>query len=494
MWQRLGLCARLILIGVALQSLTVLVLTWNSAHLIRSSLEQQIGEQVARDRLLLVAALSAPIVQRDYATVQAIIREVIADRSIDLIEVRDAAGRLIATSGDTPESQGSAALSERHPRPHADGLNGQYEAAVVVGGQRYGTVSFAISNRLIEETQATLVHRTVVAGAVTLLILVVVLASLQFVLTRPLARLTTASERIRAGNYDVDTGQTGDGEIGKLNQAFGHMAEEINRRIAELEEARHRAEAASHAKSTFLAKMSHELRTPMTGVLGMADLLSYTTLDDKQRHYVRLIRSSGDVMLTLVNDVLDLSRIQAGKLQLACEDFDPAALVEDIAHLFVPEAQSRGLRLDHAIETRVPRVVLGDPTRFRQILSNLVANALKFTDMGRVTVTLDLLEAPSGPPSLHLRVSDTGIGIPEEARSRILEPFEQADNSTTRRHGGSGLGLAIVLRLVNAMAGRLQIDSEVGSGTTVGVILPLTAAGDGGPQRIGLAESCAGTT
>jgi two-component system, sensor histidine kinase len=484
MWNRVGLCTRLILIGVALQSLTVLVLTWNGAHLIRSSLEQQIGEQVARDRQLLVAALAAPIVQRDYATVQDIIRELATDRSLDFISVHDSSGRLIATAGKAPEDSTSMPASS----PLAAPTTPWYDAPVVIGGQDFGRVSFAVSNRLIEETQEALVRRTVAVGIVTLLILVIVLVSFHYILMRPLVRLTVAAERIRAGNYDVDTGHTGGGEIGKLNLAFSHMAQEINRRVADLEEARQRAEAASHAKSTFLAKMSHELRTPMTGVLGMADLLTYTQLDEKQQHYLRLIRSSGDAMLALVNDVLDISRIQAGKLTLVCEDFDPGALVDDIAHLFAPQAKSKGLHLEYSIEGGVPRAILGDPTRFRQILTNLVANAVKFTETGQVMVTLELWANPADTPHLGLRVTDTGIGIPEEARSRIFEPFEQADNSTTRRYEGSGLGLAIVQRLVDAMGGRLEIDSKVGSGTTVGVRLPLNLAPDDNPPRMVAAD------
>lgn len=230
----------------------------------------------------------------------------------------------------------------------------------------------------------------------------------------------------------------------------------------------------------------------MTGVLGMADLLSYTRLDQQQQRYVQLIRSSGDTMLAVVNDVLDISRIQAGKLHLDCSNFSPGALVAEMVQLFSTEAEAKGLRVQCRIEGDAPTVVQGDPARFRQIVINLVANALKFTERGQVTVALRLLPDPDF--ALQLTVRDTGIGIPEDALSRILEPFEQADNSTTRRYGGSGLGLSIVQRIVDAMGGRLGIESNVGAGTTVFVRFPLTAPMGGEAPMIGQAECLTGAT
>ncbi len=242
--------------------------------------------------------------------------------------------------------------------------------------------------------------------------------------------------------------------------------------VTELHEARERAEAASRAKSAFLANMSHEIRTPMNGVLGMAELLSSTALTSEQQEILNTIRESGDALLTIINDILDLARIEAGKMVLAPDPFVPAELVKRVEALHVVSARNKGIALDfHTAPGALVRRT-GDTTRIGQILHNLVGNAIKFTSAG--AVHLEIGESEAG--LLSLTVTDTGIGMSEDQIARVFSEFEQADNSVTRRFGGSGLGLAIVSKLVDLMDGEIRIKSELGRGTRVAVLLPLPLA------------------
>ncbi len=234
---------------------------------------------------------------------------------------------------------------------------------------------------------------------------------------------------------------------------------------AELRMAKEVAEAASRAKSQFLANMSHEIRTPMNGVLGMAELLSETELSDKQRRLVGMIRASGESLLSIINDILDFSKIEAGKLDLERVDFTPLAVLEDMAELLAARAHAKGLELVVRADD-APAWVSGDPHRLRQVLLNLVGNAIKFTDSGEVVVRCTRAQPDGGARMLRFEVSDTGIGIPAEKKDRLFQAFAQADGSTTRRFGGTGLGLVIAKELVQLMGGDIGVESQPDRGST----------------------------
>jgi len=304
-----------------------------------------------------------------------------------------------------------------------------------------------------------------------------------------LQRLTRRLERERAARKEAERLLEEKAiDLYRSNTALRELADSLEQEVAartsELQRALVQAQAAARAKTEFLAVVSHEIRTPMNGIIGIAQLLDLSDLDEAQRGHLALIRQSADDLLALINDILDFSKIEAGRLDLDIRDFDVREELGMVAGLFGPATARKGLRFEMRLPEDMPAVLRGDPVRMRQIFANLIGNAVKFTDKGGVWVEVLFAEQPGGQVRMQCSVTDSGIGIPKERRDRLFKAFSQVDASTTRHYGGTGLGLAICARLCEAMGGGISVQSVAGHGSTFRFSLLFGRGGEAPPRPL----------
>ncbi len=434
-------------------------------------LEQRHTEQIAARRMsqgltsVLAADEAAPMVDGDYARISRDLQVMGAFPGVASIEARSAAGH--------------AVVFRRSASGRSGGLK-VFRAPLRWGGKTIGQVAVSISP---PSGAAALSHYLAMGGALFFAATALALFLGRWLaarITTPVARLSEAMESVgSSGTFQVHVEPDAADEIGRLIQCFNVLMSRLHvkdvalrRTLAELVEARDAAEAANLAKSQFLANMSHEIRTPLNGVLAMAQILARSPLEVQQREQVDVIHQSGETLLSLLNDILDVSKIEAGKLELEVADFDVASLAHTAAAGFAAVAERKGLDMQVEVVAGAQDWRQGDPARLRQILNNFLSNALKFTEAGSVSLRVEG-EGEGGAEGLRLTVRDTGLGIPADKLPLLFQKFTQLDASTTRRFGGTGLGLAICRELSELMGGRVWVDSAPGEGSTFAVSLPL---------------------
>jgi signal transduction histidine kinase len=466
---------RLLFVAIAIEALMLTLLVTNSLRLLTDNMGAQARLHAEQMAPVLIAAIVAPLAQRDYATVQAVLDESATTDGIEYLAITDPAGRRLASSG----------WPEKIPLPRPDrefrlfedeSATPRYDVAIPIEiyGQKLGMLHFGLSLRQITEAHGQLFKQGILIALLEIVFSAGLMGLLGYFLTRHLSDLTRASEAVAAGNLTPPPVPEGKDEVGRLGAAFNAMSRAVAERIGDLTTARDEAknlaraaEAGAQAKAAFLATVSHEIRTPMNGILGMTDLALATELSADQREYLTWVKLSGESLMRVLNDILDFSKIEAGQLSLEMLPLSLPDILDSMVGIYSAQANEKGLSLSWQADGELPTGIVSDPVRLRQILSNLLANALKFTERGGVDIRVRAEE--SGQPDklrLHFSVTDSGIGIAVAKQKMIFAPFSQAESSTTRKYGGTGLGLAIVTQLVELMDGSISLESQPGRGSS----------------------------
>lgn len=507
--------------AVVVVAVFIAIITITSLFLVSSFQRTVEGEtdRLESSAAVLAAALSRSVAAAETGGAYEVLRGIAGLQHVTFARVADSEGRVVAELGDgimllgrdgAVETRGLAAIFMSEAIA--------VQADIVQGGERVGSlVLHAEIGWIRSEYLRRFLFAMSIAGFVMTMTALLAWVRVRRIVT-PLSELAGALSEIGPGSdLSLRLDKTRNDEVGVLIEAFNDMfgkiddrdrklrqlndslEETVELRTAQMQHARDEAVRANNAKSDFLATMSHEIRTPMNGMMVMAEMLASAPLAPKHLRFAEIIKRSGHGLLNIINDILEMSKIEAGRLQLESIPFSLETVVEDTASLFAERAREKGLSIATLVPHDLPAELAGDPTRIGQIVSNLTNNALKFTESGGISIEVTAGSVAQGRLHVEIAVRDSGIGMTPDTLDRVFERFTQADQSTTRKYGGTGLGLSITKRLVEAMDGRIEVDSVVGEGSVFRVLLelpvltPAAPASDLNGHRIMLAISDART-
>jgi signal transduction histidine kinase/ActR/RegA family two-component response regulator len=470
-----GSLRRQLVLGIGLvHTIMILLLLWDlTVRQHTLLLERQLEQAIAISQILATSSASW-IATNDLAGLQELTdtRKNYPELAFAMLLTMN--GRILAHSDSTKRGLylHDLPIEPRQAVLHHSSVLVDVVVPVQLGGHTIGWARVGVSQKLTAQKLATITRNGLLYALAAVAAGSFMAWFLGSITTRRLHRLQSAINQVKNGDTQTQITLTGNDEAAHLASEFNSMLDTLNQREHELIKAKAAAEAASCAKTEFLANMSHEIRTPMTGVIGNAQLLRFTHLTKEQEKHLACIEFDANNLVSVINDVLDISKIEAGKVELEQAAFSLRTCIRDLLKPLEPRMNAKGVTLCTEISSTVPDSLTGDPLRLKQILRNLVGNAIKFTEKGEIQVRVELLESASDRARLRFSVIDSGIGIKAEVLEEIFSPFSQADTSVTRRFGGTGLGLSICRRLVRLMGGEVTVESVEGKGSTFYVTVP----------------------